>query len=96
MILVVPRRLCRDSGICKRASYSSRFSPFFGSFDLPCGSHEIERLAVLLFRELVENIAHFVIAAALHRLIAAEAFLDGGSRIPRDADHGKIRVRPMV
>jgi hypothetical protein len=38
---------------------------------------QIQGLALLLFRKFVEDIAHFVIAAALHRLFVSErAFCD--------------------
>jgi hypothetical protein len=59
----------------KRGNCSSRFSPS-SAFHLPSCPQEIASLALLLFRQFIENITNFVIAAALHGLLASEQFFN--------------------
>jgi hypothetical protein len=50
--------------------------PLLGRLYFPCCPHQVQHLALLLFGQLVDDIAQLVIAAPLHRLIAAEHLLD--------------------
>ena len=53
------------------------FLTFFGAVHFPGGPHQVQRLALLLFGQFVEDVAKFVVAAALHMLSPSEHFVDG-------------------
>src|SRR3712207_5675174 len=62
----------------KRASCSSRFSPFLCGFHLPRRPDQVQRLPLLLLGQFIKHVAKLVIAAALYGLLCAEHLLDSG------------------
>ena len=62
----------------------------FGGLDFPGGAQQIQSLAWLILRQLIEHVANLVIAAALHLLAGAKNFFDGCPQSFGAIDHKQI------
>jgi hypothetical protein len=78
---------------------SKRFFAFFGGVHFPGGAHEIQGLALLIFRQFVEHVAEFAVAAARHLLRRAEDLVDGrpqGFRTMGDEQVRAVRRQTVI
>src|SRR5215831_17591616 len=53
---------------------------FLRGLHFPGGAQQVQRLPVLLLRQLIEHVPHLMVATSLHRLLGSEDLLDGRSQ----------------